>query len=244
MPELHLERDRAESFGSVALSYERYRPDLPAALLDDLATTGDALDIATGTGKLARGLMARGMRVLGVELDARMAEVAAASGVAVEVARFEDWDDAGRRFDLLACGDAWHWIDPVRGLEVVRRVLRPGGVFARSWNVQLLDDAVMARLDVAYRAHAPSLHPQGRLPPGAPAAPPAIGVEETRSYPWQRVVTADAWAGFCNTTSDHQRLPAERRAALLAAIRDALGGPVTVYGEAKVWIARFLHEPR
>lgn len=206
-------------------------------MLDDLAVAGSALDVATGTGKIARGLSARGMRVLGVELDPRMAEVA--HGVEVEVGRFEDWDDAGRRFELVTCGDAWHWIDPVRGLEIVKRVLRPGGVFARSWNVQLLDDAAMARLEPVYRAHAPGLPMQGRLPPGAPSAPPSIGDEEARSYPWQRVVTADEWAGFCSTISDHRG-----RDTLIAAIRDALGGPVTVYGEAKVWLARFLHEPR
>jgi hypothetical protein len=41
---LHLERDRAESFGSVAEQYDRYRPAFPGALLDDLAAAGRSPD--------------------------------------------------------------------------------------------------------------------------------------------------------------------------------------------------------
>jgi hypothetical protein len=35
----------------------------------------------------------------GVEVDERMADVARSYGIAVEVAAFERWDDAGRQFD-------------------------------------------------------------------------------------------------------------------------------------------------
>ena len=133
---LHLERDRAESFGSVAEQYDRYRPAFPDALLGDLAAMAgstEVLDVGSGTGKVARGLAQRGLSVLGVELDPRMAEVARGQGVRVEIARFEEWNDAGRRFDLLTCGDAWHWIEPKRGAEKVAHVLRPGGAFVRFW---------------------------------------------------------------------------------------------------------------
>ena len=36
-------------------------------------------------------------------------------GARFEVARFEDVDLAGRRFDLCTAGQAWHWVDPARG---------------------------------------------------------------------------------------------------------------------------------
>jgi SAM-dependent methyltransferase len=133
---LHLERDRAESFGSVAEQYDRYRPAFPDALLGDLAAMAgstEVLDVGSGTGKVARGLAQRGLSVLGIELDPRMAEVARGQGVRVEIARFEEWNDVGRRFDLLTCGDAWHWIEPKRGAEKVAHVLRPGGAFVRFW---------------------------------------------------------------------------------------------------------------
>ena len=41
--------------------------------------------------------MARGVPVLGIEIDERMADVARGHGVAVEVAAFETWDAAGAR---------------------------------------------------------------------------------------------------------------------------------------------------
>ena len=65
----------------------------------------------------------------------------------VELAAFEAWDPAGRTFDLVTCGDAWHWIEPKRGAATVARVLRPGGAFVRFWNMQLLDEPVIAALE-------------------------------------------------------------------------------------------------
>jgi hypothetical protein len=33
------------------------------------------------------------------------------SGLEVEVAAFETWDPAGRVFDAVIAGQAWHWVD-------------------------------------------------------------------------------------------------------------------------------------
>ena len=60
--ELYADRSRAESFGSVAEQYDRYRPSYPAALIDDLVAPrpADVLDVGCGTGKAAVLLAARG----------------------------------------------------------------------------------------------------------------------------------------------------------------------------------------
>ncbi len=228
---LHLERDRAESFGGVAEQYERYRPAFPDTLLDDLAALAgstEVLDVGCGTGKVARGLGRRRVSVLGVELDPRMAAVARDHGVRVEIAPFEEWDDAGRRFDLLTCGDAWHWIDPRRGAEKLAQVLRPGGLFVRFWNTQLLAEPVMQALDVVYKKHAPDVYVYGRIPSfELPADDPfplrgPFSMVDAKTYISERRTTAEEWAAFTGTISDHQRLPAERRAALQAATREVL----------------------
>jgi SAM-dependent methyltransferase len=227
----HLERDRAESFGSVAEQYDRYRPAFPDALLDDLAALADTtevLDVGSGTGKVARGLTRRGVPALGVEIDPRMAEVARREGVRVEIARFEDWDDAGRRFDLVTCGDAWHWIEPKRGAAKVAQVLRPGGVFVRFWNTQLLEAPAMAALDVVYARLAPEVYVVGRIPPyELPADDPfplqgPFALVDAKTYITERRGSGAEWAGYAGTVSDHQRLPGERLALLRAAIGEAL----------------------
>ena len=117
MSMLFEDRSRAESFGDVARCYDRARPSYPPALFDDLLADGGrtVLDVGCGTGIVAALLAARGRDVLGVEVDERMAALARAKGIEVEVAAFEGWDDRGRRFGLLTCGQAWHWIDPQAG---------------------------------------------------------------------------------------------------------------------------------
>src|SRR5664279_3347096 len=133
---VHTDRARAESFGSIATQYDRYRPSYPDALFTDLARLAQArtLDVACGTGKVTVSLIARGLAVLGVEIDPKMAAVARAHAVVVEVGAFETWDDKGRTFDLITCGQAWHWIDPQQGAAKAARVLNPGGTLAVFWN--------------------------------------------------------------------------------------------------------------
>jgi SAM-dependent methyltransferase len=108
----------AQSFGSDAERYDRARPRYPDVMVERIlaASPGaDVVDVGCGTGIAARQLEAAGARVLGVEVDARMADGARRRGLEVEVAAFETWDPAGRTFDAVAAGQAWHWIDPLAG---------------------------------------------------------------------------------------------------------------------------------
>ncbi|MFJ9008563.1 hypothetical protein [Streptomyces canus] len=79
----------------------------------------------------------------------------------MEVAAFEAWDAAGRTFDLVTCGDAWHWIDPVRGVGKAAEVLNVGGTIARFWTSTVLDEAVSAAFDPIYRMYAPEVAQYG-----------------------------------------------------------------------------------
>src|SRR5205823_349765 len=110
---MHDQPARAQSFGDWADAYDRYRAGYPPALAADLLDGGrrTVLDIGCGTGKAAVALAERGGEVLGVEPDDRMARIARAHGIPVEVARFEDWDAAGRRFDVITCASTWQWLD-------------------------------------------------------------------------------------------------------------------------------------
>jgi SAM-dependent methyltransferase len=161
-------RSRAESFGAVAELYDRARPSYPAALLDALLLDGArrVLDVGCGTGIASALLAARGCEVLGVEVDVRMAAVARRKDLEVEVAAFERWADRGRRFDLVASGQAWHWIDPLSGAVKAAAVLREGGRIGVFWNFGDPPPEVRERLAPIYARLEPELENSARRGPG------------------------------------------------------------------------------
>jgi len=245
-PELHLDRERAGSFGSVAEQYDRFRPAYPDTLLDDLAGMRPAkvLDVGCGTGKVAVSLAKRGLSVLGVEVDERMAEVARGHGLQVQVAAFENWDAAGRTFDLVTCGDAWHWIDPAHGVAQTAEVLKAGGTIARFWTTAVLSEPAIAAFDPIYRKNAPEVTQVWRPSASTPrfhasrrdlfAQNEAFSPTELRTYQWERSLSTDQWLGLAATISDHQRLGSERLQTLLQSLRiaiDELGGTVHSHSE-------------
>lgn len=231
----HLWRDRAESFGAVAGAYDRYRPSYPDALIDDLVAPGprDGLDVGCGTGKAAGLLAGRGLDVLGVEIDPAMAAVARGHGIPVEVGAFETWDARGRTFDLITCGQAWHWMDPERAVPKAATLLRPGGALALFWNHDELGpdtraavEAVYTRLEpdrlgtvVVAGARADRGDYAGRLRTSG-----WFTAVEERRYTWDWTRPAADWLAMVATHSDHLTLPAPRRERLLAELATALAG--------------------
>ena len=196
MPEeLYRDRGRAESFGSIAGLYDRYRPARRPEFVDELVALKPAkvLDIGCGTGKVARELPQRGLDVLGVELDERMAGIAREHGLEVELSAFETWDDRGRTFDLITCGDAWHWIEPVRGWRKIGRVLRPGGTVVRFWNHNEIDEPMRSALRAVFERVLPEIEHRRRTRHGRDRRPArrAPLLPLGRSYSGRRVGRAD-----------------------------------------------------
>jgi SAM-dependent methyltransferase len=248
----HTNRDRAESFGQVAEQYDRYRPSYPAALIDDLLAPAPAavLDIGSGTGKAAVLLAARGADVQCVEIDPAMAAVARRHGLDVEVGAFETWDARDRTFDLITCGQAWHWIEPEAGTAKVGRLLRPGGRAALFWNYDELDERTQAALDEVYAREAPELSWSvvvGRdRKVDRPYADELQGsglfaTVDTRTYRWDHTYPAAQWLSLVQTHSDHLAIDPERRATLVAALReaiDSIGGVINSHYTTYAMFAR------
>lgn len=247
--DLHRYRRVAESFGDDAARYDRARPSYPAALVERILAAGpgrDVLDVGIGTGISARLFQAAGCRVLGVEVDERMAEFARRSGLEVEIDTFEAWDPAGRTFDAVIAGQAWHWVDPVAGAAKAAQALRPGGVFAAFWNVHQPEPDAAEAFGEIYRRLAPEAPSFYRRDMGeirtysayrdkteqGLRATEAFTEAEMWLFDWDMTYTREAWLDVVPTHGGHSQLPPERAAELLAAMGvaiDELGGSIAVH---------------
>src|SRR5256885_12968626 len=103
-----------------------------------------------------------------------MAEVARTHGIDVEIGGFEAWDPAGRTFDVIVSGQAWHWIDPDRGAAKAAGLLSPGGLLATAWDFSRVDTDVQRRLDAVYTRVAPQLAGQSIMSGCGPATIPPV----------------------------------------------------------------------
>ncbi len=250
VPEPHRHRQVAESFGGDAERYDRTRPPYPDALVDRIlaASPGrDVLDVGCGTGIEARQFQAVGCTVLGVEPDARMADFARHTGVEVEVAAFEAWDPAGRDFDAVIAGTAWHWVDPVAGAAKAARVLRPGGRLAPFHHVFQAPPAVTEAQASAYRrvvpdsplnfsvlAAGPSLDLYqplfAKIADGIRAAGEFSEPEQWR-FDWECTYSRDEWLDQLPTLGALTQLAPDQVAHVLAGVGaaiDAMGGSFTM----------------
>jgi SAM-dependent methyltransferase len=128
----------ARQFASVADAYERGRPEYAPAVIGAIAAElgirpGDrVLDLAAGTGKLTRALVAYGFGVVAVEplepLRAVLADKVGAARVRDGVAEQIPLEDGSLAAVMIA--DAFHWFDRPRALSEIRRVLARGGGLA------------------------------------------------------------------------------------------------------------------
>ncbi|WP_202410812.1 class I SAM-dependent methyltransferase [Brevibacterium rongguiense] len=250
---------RARSFGSIAAQYDRFRPGYPAALVADLRaaiTAGAAdpvaaptlADIGAGTGLFAADLRAGGFEVTAVEPDHDMAEVARARGLAVEEAAFEEWDPAGRRFDAVAFGQSWHWVDQDTGPERLADLLVPDGVACLAWNEYSPAAALSARLAAVeadygitvHRRHAELLaeRDDSQRATAARALADAGFRTRVRWYDWDCTVTPADWLESLMTFSEYAVLADEVRAEVRARLRaelpaeplELVAGTLAVFG--------------
>jgi SAM-dependent methyltransferase len=233
----------SESFGDDPERYNRARPDYPRELIDRIVAGRPGrtvLDVGCGTGIAARQFQAAGCAVTGVEPDERMAAYAAERGLRVEIAKFEDWDPAGRVFDTLTAGMTWHWVDPAAGAEQAARVVRPGGRVALFWNAFQLPPNLAKAFAQVYA----DLRPQiptfrtGGAQFGKDIYAPLLtstaerlleaGFEPAEQWrdEWQRTYSRAEWVDLFPTFGGHALLPHET----VTALQDAIGAEVDAVG--------------
>jgi SAM-dependent methyltransferase len=216
----------------------------------------DVLDVGIGTGIVARQFRGAGCRVLGVDVDARMADLARRSGIEVEVVAFEAWDPAGRAFDAVVSGQAWHWVDPIGGAAKAAQALRPGGRLAVFWNAGQPQPDVAEAFAAVYRRVIPDSLASRQLTMSAVEGYSALckkaadgiraaggfGVPDHWRFEWVRSYTRDEWLDQLPTSGALAQLSPDKLHQVLegagTAIEAAGGGFTMRYTTVAVTAAR------
>jgi SAM-dependent methyltransferase len=151
----------------------------------------------------------------------------------VETSTFEDWDDRGRRFDVLVAASAWHWVDPSVGWQRAYDVLHPGGWIALLGHVVVRrpgEPEVYAETADLHERASPGNPDWGHPPledevnptdegwdPGSLFGPPIV-----RWYPTVQWFDGAGFADLLRTTSLYRKLDPRVREPLLDAIAERI----------------------
>jgi SAM-dependent methyltransferase len=153
-----IDRGRDIDWGRTSADYARYRPGPPPSFFARLAALGVGLpgqrilDLATGTGVLAREFVRRGAAVAGIDIAeeqlAMARHLAAEGGLAIDFRRApaEATPFADDAFDCITANQCWLYFDKARVIPEIRRLLAPRGLLVTShfsW-LPLLDPVARA----------------------------------------------------------------------------------------------------
>jgi len=124
-----------DDFSGLARQYARYRPTYPDELFRYLASISSAhrlaLDCATGNGQAARGLVDYFEAIIAFDLSMdQLKQASTHQKISYLAARAEAIPVERGLFDLVIVTEALHWFDPTAFYSEVKRVLKPGGIFA------------------------------------------------------------------------------------------------------------------
>jgi SAM-dependent methyltransferase len=226
-----------DHFSGVATGYRAFRPRYPPALFDWLAAAAPsraaALDLGCGNGQATVALAERFERVWGVDPSAQqVANAEPHARVTYRVAPAEATGLPDASVDVALAAQAFHWFDHARLFPELRRVARPGAVFAAcTYALMRVAPEIDAVVDHLYGGIVGPDWPPERvhtengyrdLPfPLEPVAAPALTMEESWTLP-----QLQGYLGTWSAVSRHRaRTGADPLAQVEPALRAAWGEP-------------------
>jgi SAM-dependent methyltransferase len=219
----------AEHFAAVAGAYERGRPEYAPAVVGaiaaelELGRDARVLDLAAGTGKLARALLAGGIEVVAIEPQAPLREVLGARIGAHRVldGLAEAIPLADASVDAVTVADAFHWFDQREALIEIKRVLRGGGGLAVISTIPDWRGASWAEAVAEVMEQTRPEHPHFDGPPWREAVVAAGGWSEPREIRVTATHSADAAAivDYLGSVSWIAAMPDQERAETLGRLR-------------------------
>lgn len=227
-----MSRDRYRcSFDAVAEIYERSRPayaETALAWLGERLPLGRVLDLAAGTGKLTRQLVALGYDVVAVEpgdamravLERVVPQAEALDGSA------EDIPLPNSSIDAILVAQAFHWFRVDEALVEMHRVLRPGGGFGLLWNEWDDADPLLHELNELIDAVRPDMRRGGQPPWHAPlTASPLFGELEERQFRHVERLDLETIVERVSSVSAVASAQPEERRRIEASVRERVSGP-------------------
>lgn len=221
--------DAARSFGAAAELYDRLRYTPSEEVLAWLLSGQDGgrmLDLASGTGQIARRLtddfIGQDDAVFALEPDAQMRSVLRARVPRATVidGTAESIPLPTASIDTVLTGSAWHWFDSSQAPAEIARVLRDDGVLgvlgttpdvSVDWVRDLFIPEEMHRLERAQQAYA-----NVRLPSAE------FGPVEYASFGGRQSVDRDDLGESFKTHSYYRTAGPDGRAAVVEQVRRAL----------------------
>jgi ubiquinone/menaquinone biosynthesis C-methylase UbiE len=193
------------------------------------------VDLAAGTGKLTRPLLATGAEVVAVEPVTEMRAVLPA-GARARDGTAEAIPLATASADAVTVAQAFHWFDGEAALAEIHRVLRPGGTLALVWNRRRMDDPLnraVEKLIAPYRGHAPALRTNAWR--AVFERTELFGPLEEHVFPNEQSLDAEGLADRVGSVSFIAALGETERAEVIDAARAlARGGRVTIRHDTEV----------
>lgn len=157
--------DNLTRFSDRVENYLRFRPDYPAEVVEIVlgARVRDAscvvVDLGSGTGKLSKLFIDRGIRTVGVEPNKEMREAAASLFVNHTV--FESVDGTAEDTglgdacaDFVTMGQALHWFRLDAAREECKRILKPGGKVSVVYNERSVGSPLLQDYEGFLHSHA------------------------------------------------------------------------------------------
>jgi SAM-dependent methyltransferase len=213
----------ALSFGSVALDYDRGRPayavDAVRWILADVPGRRVA-DVGSGTGKLARQLMAEGADVVAVDPSPAMLDVLRRQvpGVSAKLGRGESLPLGDESVDVVVYSHSFHWVaDREAAFSEAARVLTEGGTLVVTWNLR--DEtcdwvAALSRILGGHNRH--DSWPNGDYNARVIGYPgTSFGPFEAANFPHQHVLSRDELMARVRSTVTYATASPDYRRQLL-----------------------------
>ncbi|HEX3641950.1 MAG TPA: class I SAM-dependent methyltransferase [Ktedonobacteraceae bacterium] len=152
-----------------AAGYDAYRPQAPTVLPDILTqliqepNPSLVVDIGCGTGLSTFLWAERAQQVIGIEPNENMRRQAEARSIDLDTKNVQFYAGLSTRTGLpddcasiVTCSQSLHWMEPEPTFAEIKRILRPGGLFAAydydwpptiHWEVEAAYNALVERVD-------------------------------------------------------------------------------------------------